>query len=131
MSIDLTTADRDELIDYIRSTLGINPSQDSTDDELRAMALGPKGRKKASKPAASDMAVINIHKVGGPMGKQDVFVAVNDRTFLIKRGVDVEVPKSVLHVLQNAVEDVYEYDEEARDLVKREVQAYPFTVVQA
>jgi hypothetical protein len=32
----------------------------------------------------------------------DVFVGVNGRTFLIKRGVDVEVPECVAEVLRNS-----------------------------
>ena len=32
-------------------------------------------------------------------GQEDVFVAVNDRTYLIQRGVEVEVPASVAEVL--------------------------------
>ena len=33
--------------------------------------------------------------------QDDVFVAVNGRTWLIKRGVDVEVPPCVVEVLRN------------------------------
>lgn len=34
--------------------------------------------------------------------KDDVFVGVNGRTYLIKRGVEVEVPKSVAKVLEDS-----------------------------
>lgn len=33
--------------------------------------------------------------------KDDVYVAVNFKTYLIKRGVEVEVPESVAEVLQH------------------------------
>ena len=33
--------------------------------------------------------------------QEDVFVSVNNRTFLIQRGVQVEVPESVAEVLQH------------------------------
>ncbi len=33
--------------------------------------------------------------------QEDVFVSVNERTWLIKRGVEVEVPECVAEVLQN------------------------------
>ena len=33
--------------------------------------------------------------------KDDVFVSVNNRTWLIKRGVNVEVPECVAEVLRN------------------------------
>lgn len=34
--------------------------------------------------------------------KNDLFVGVNGRTFLIKRGVEVEVPESVARVIEDA-----------------------------
>lgn len=34
--------------------------------------------------------------------KSDVFVSVNDRTWLIKRGVEVEVPECVAEVIEHA-----------------------------
>ena len=34
--------------------------------------------------------------------KDDVFVAVNGKSYLIKRGVEVEVPESVKEVLDNS-----------------------------
>lgn len=34
--------------------------------------------------------------------QDDVFVSVNERTWLIKRGVEVEVPECVAEVLANA-----------------------------
>jgi hypothetical protein len=48
--------------------------------------------------------------------KDDVFVGVNGRTWLIKRGVDVEVPECVAEVLQHKekmLEVAMAYEEEA------------------
>ena len=48
--------------------------------------------------------------------KEDVFVAINGKTYLIKRGVDVEVPASVAEVLQhkeNMLEKAMAYEAEA------------------
>ena len=36
--------------------------------------------------------------------KQDVYVGVNGKTYLIKRGVDVEAPESVAEVLKHKEE---------------------------
>ena len=36
--------------------------------------------------------------------KNDVYVGVNGRTWLIKRGVEVEVPECVVEVLRNSEE---------------------------
>ncbi len=48
--------------------------------------------------------------------KDDVFVAVNGKTYLIKRGVDVEVPASVAEVLKHReemLEQAMAYEAEA------------------
>ena len=34
--------------------------------------------------------------------QEDVFVGINERTWLIKRGVEVEVPECVAEVLENS-----------------------------
>lgn len=47
--------------------------------------------------------------------QEDVFVSVNERTWLIKRGVEVEVPVCVAEVLQHAEEAreaAYEFETE-------------------
>ena len=47
----------------------------------------------------------------------DVFVSVNERTWLIKRGVEVEVPVCVAEVLEHQEqmqEEAYNFDAEAR-----------------
>lgn len=48
--------------------------------------------------------------------KDDVFVAVNGRSFLIQRGVDIEVPRCVAQVL----EDSMEQDAKTAELMERE-----------
>ena len=43
----------------------------------------------------------------------DVFVSVNERTWIIKRGVEVEVPECVAEVIRNSEamqEEAYEFD---------------------
>ena len=59
-------------------------------------------------------------KIKLPRGRKedgDVFVAVNERTWLIKRGVEVEVPVCVAEVLEHQEqmqEEAYNFDAEAR-----------------
>ena len=48
----------------------------------------------------------------------DVFVSVNERTWLIKRGVEVEVPVCVAEVLEHQEqmqEEAYNFDAEAQN----------------
>ena len=45
--------------------------------------------------------------------EDDMFVSVNERTWLIKRGVEVEVPECVAEVIRNSElmqEEAYEFD---------------------
>jgi hypothetical protein len=135
MSFDLMAASKDELREYARNELGINLPSNASESTLRekvAVAMGVEVLNTAAPARAArkpKSVVINIHKTQGKLGRSDVFVSVNNRDYLIKRGVDVDVPAEVVHVLENAVEDVFEYDEARKDIVRREAHAYPFTVV--
>ena len=49
--------------------------------------------------------------------QEDVFVGVNERTWLIRRGVEVEVPECVAEVLENRemmLETIMEFESTAR-----------------
>lgn len=49
--------------------------------------------------------------------QEDVFVGVNERTWLIKRGVEVEVPECVAEVLENRelmLESIAAFEDAAR-----------------
>ena len=53
----------------------------------------------------------------------DVFVRVNHRTWLIKRGETVKVPKCVVEVLNNAEQaqlEAFEYEAKAQKKIKSE-----------
>ena len=50
--------------------------------------------------------------------QEDVFVSVNLKTYMIKRGVEVEVPVEVAEVLQHQekmLETIMEFDDANRD----------------
>lgn len=56
-----------------------------------------------------------------PMGKNekdDIYVAVNGRSFLIKRGVEVTIPEYVLKILENQEKDIAESQENREKLKK-------------
>lgn len=47
--------------------------------------------------------------------QEDVFVGINERTWLIKRGVEVEVPACVAEVLENReimLDRIYQFESE-------------------
>lgn len=60
-------------------------------------------------------------KIKLPRGRKedgDVFVSVNERTWLIKRGVEVEVPVCVAEVLEHQEqmqEEAYNFESEVRN----------------
>lgn len=62
--------------------------------------------KKTAKSAevtekVEDMVCIELFKDDGKY-KDDVFVAVNGKAYLIQRGIPVKVPKAVAEVLNNS-----------------------------
>ncbi len=56
--------------------------------------------------------------------RDDVYVSVNDRSFLIKRGIEVTVPRFVEQALQNSLTQ----DEYVASLVEQLVSDYQKTV---
>jgi hypothetical protein len=56
--------------------------------------------------AKEKMVKIKIPLVRGGRN-DDVFVSVNDRDWLIKRGIEVEVPECVKEVLEHQEEQLY------------------------
>lgn len=54
-----------------------------------------------TKKAENGGKLIRIRLPKERRDQEDVFVGVNERTWLIKRGVEVEVPECVAEVLEN------------------------------
>lgn len=54
-----------------------------------------------TKKAENGEKLIRIRLPKERRDQEDVFVGVNERTWLIKRGVEVEVPECVAEVLEN------------------------------
>lgn len=64
-------------------------------------------------PSNEPMVKIRLPRI--KKDQEDQFVSVNERTWLIKRGVEVEVPACVAEVLRNAEamqEEAYAYESE-------------------
>lgn len=62
-------------------------------------------------------------------GGQPVFVGVNAKGYTIPRGIPVAVPNFVEYALRQAIQTVYDWDEETLKLTAREVPTYPYNVV--
>lgn len=56
----------------------------------------------AAKKVMEEMVKFKIPKGRSDIEKQDLFVGINGKSYLIKRGVEMELPESVVEVLKNA-----------------------------
>ena len=59
------------------------------------------GKKPAAKASPEKEKTVKIRLPKTRENQDDVFVSVNNRTWLIKRGVEVEVPECVAEVFRN------------------------------
>lgn len=81
--------------------------------------------KKSERPK---MMKIKIMMGAGKLGKEDVKVGFQGKSYLLKRNEPAEVPYGVYEVLRNAVETQYEQKEDGT-LIGTEVPSYPFMVL--
>lgn len=96
-------------------------------DALKAILEGK--NEKAAKPVSNEIrsnedymsqpVTIKLFKDNGRY-RDDVYVSVNDRSFLIKRGVEVTVPRFIEQALKNSLSQ----DEYVASLVERLVNDY-------
>jgi len=125
-----TSDNKDELLAFAR-TLSLTVDNRYSIDKLKEM-IRSEYKVVHAQPTPKDIeserkVLLMIHKTEGDTGSIDVPVSINGKTWLIKRGVEVEVPAYVVEVLQNAVKDVYVQDDVTKSITKREVPAYPFS----
>lgn len=59
------------------------------------------GETEAAAPAQTPVKMVKIKLPLTRTEKDDVFVGLNGKTYLIKRGVEVEVPEGVWEILNN------------------------------
>jgi|GEM_PF-5316598 len=87
-----------------------------------------KGAAAVVGPMSEPMCSITVHIVQGPGGKRPLFVGVNGKAILIPRNKLVEVKLRYLDALKSAVETKYEYDEEEKANMPREMPSYSFQI---
>lgn len=74
---------------------------------------------KTTEAASAETVGIKLFRDNGRY-KDDVFVAVNGKGWLIKRGVEVEIPAAVEEVLRQSMEQ----DARAAELMEREAELF-------
>ena len=120
-----TSEDKAALVEYAKE-LGVPVDSRFNVEKIRAaIQFGLEREENSSQKRVN----ILIHKVKGQTGSSDVQVSVNGKVYLIKRGVVVPVPESVVEVLRNAVRTEYTFVDEGQDLEANDVLAYPFSLV--
>lgn len=135
MSQDIKSLkDQDELI-LIAKGMGLEADKRYSVEKLQSMIIAEQKALSADKTQddiASEAKVsLLIHKTEGDTGSTHVPVSVNGKTWLIRRGEDVTVPRFIVEVLKNAIKDIYVQDDVTKQIVKREVPAYPFSYSEA
>lgn len=101
----------------------ISPLDDNEDDDLDD---DPQEKVKSSSPPKRTPTHATIIIQDDPEDPQDVKVGAQFTPFLIKRNVEVKVPIAVLNALKDAKQDLYDH----KTMEKKEVLAYPFSVLQ-
>lgn len=110
-----------------------NPPKNSVerkaaDPAQQAPAVKP--LEKGGDPRVNTKVTIHIGVTEAPGGDRPVEVAVNGQAMLIPRGEDVEIPWPYYHVLQNAVQDKYDVDDNGNIIPEpRKVPLYPVSRV--
>lgn len=87
-------------------------------EALKAELEALKGQKKAEASTETGPKMVKIRITRTKADEEDVFVSVNLRTYLIKRGVEVEVPDFVAEVLRHQeemLEEIMLFEEKAQN----------------
>lgn len=74
--------------------------------------------KETKKETVAKEKMVKIKIPRNRKDEEDVFVSVNERTWLIKRGVEVEVPecvKEVLDLQEKMLDEAYDFDSKAKN----------------
>ena len=106
----------DEEAEKIIPTEAMNLVAENAALKAELEALKANAVKAEEVPAVPKMVKVRIPRTKAD--QEDVFVSVNLRTYIIKRGVEVEVPEFVAEVLRHQeemLEEIMLFDEAAQN----------------
>jgi hypothetical protein len=125
---------KEQLLDYAQKRYGKTLKTDmkkseiiKTLQDMGAEAV-PAAGGDASGRGLSDKIRVIFHNQDGPGGADDIFVSVNGKGYLIKREHEVELPGEVMHIIENAKQNVFERGADSR-IRERTVMRYSFSVL--
>lgn len=74
--------------------------------------------KETKKETVAKEKMVKIKIPRNRKDEEDVFVSVNERTWLIKRGIEVEVPecvKEVIDLQERMLDEAYDFDSKVQN----------------
>lgn len=86
-----------------------NGAENMENQETKTMAEGTTGEAEQEPAKKDDYVTFQLFRDSDKYSN-DVFVGVNGKTYLIKRGVPVRMPRAVYEVIQNSEEQIYAAD---------------------
>jgi hypothetical protein len=104
------------------------PDED-TPDEVEPEVSFQEEEEAVKAPVAAKRVKIIIHEQDGDDGSFDVKVGVNGRAYQIKRGVEVDVPPEVVHVLDNAIVTRIVKDPDTNREITKDVRRFNYSVI--
>ena len=121
--VNLNELNLDELKEQAR-ILGVSLKGGLSEDTIKERILEAMGEKPVeSKPVTKTKNTVTIVIAEDDNDSQPVFVGVNGKSYRIKRGMEVAVPKEVADVLQQSKQRFFRNG----DWVTR--PTYPFQIV--
>lgn len=131
-----TTSKPATIVKYLQDELGIKAPEGATTEELLKLVTENGGKvvdkNEPAETAASDVkdqsnTRVRIKVFERPDADRQLTVGINGVFTTIVRGVEVNVPYAVYDLLKNAV--TKQYEQKGDEVIEREVQTDPFTVV--
>lgn len=100
----------------------------AADDEVPAL----KPRSKAKNADSAERTVHIVLEENDKIPPTGQFISLNGRTWMLKPGEAVDVPMGVIHILNNAVEEVPQIDTNTQQVIGyRKRLRFPYRVITA
>lgn len=88
--------------------------------------LDPTDAADLPKPGYTRIVIAKQDNKNG--GAEPAFVGFQGVGYTIPRGIECDVPRGVVNILGNAIQDIITQDEETHDLHSESMQTYPFEI---
>jgi hypothetical protein len=107
----------------------IKPGLEEIEVVDTALVASAPAATKQDAAADADYVTVIIAVQEGPGGDRPIPLGCNGPIMLVERGKESRIPRRFFESLKNAQKFDYKQDKETREMIKREVPLYPYTVV--